>query len=571
MYQLTKIFALFSVCSVGYSQGVYIDLGSSGRGGLPYVQVAISDGETRLGPTFDHFVLDTGGPGIYLLGSNADDAHASYDGFRVGSLESPGPSGRSVEYFVSDPLSITIDDGFTLDGIAMMSDPTFPSSLFVPGVVGMPAMVNRVTSLNYHRDLAGLSPLERLFGSVEVGFSDMLPQSIGHRYGVRVSASLSLRPDELDALDVVPTISPFPLLVATHRRGCETTTNTLLFDTGATVSSLSMDRLAEMDISIDDAVSFITVTLADGEVVVPQFRLDEIRVPTVQGTDLVWRRRDESGFLVIGSDFFDDVPFDGILGADIFGVSTVEAHHLDFRGLQSADDQGSGVIHFDVVGEIDQPTKAEIIRPADANADGAVDQLDRDIWQTHDGQSGTRCSTGDFNRDGKTDAADLEIWTAQQTREVACDLNGDLECSVNDLDMLLGALGSEKTLFDLDASGGIIDLADREAWLSVAGKTTHEAAFLLGDLNFDTEVNAIDLNFLGRNWNSSGDFGYSNGDTNGDGIVDATDLNAIGANWGANSVSSLAVPEPSGDCLLVGLAFVLAVNRRIIRLADKPS
>ena len=105
------------------------------------------------------------------------------------------------------------------------------------------------------------------------------------------------------------------------------------------------------------------------------------------------------------------------------------------------------------------------------------------------------------------------------------DFNGDGVINTADIDLLLFAIDSGKTVTTHDMNSDfIVNQADVTALLDLGG-------IQAGDVNLDGIVNALDLNRLGRNWLSSNCASWENGDFNGDGIVNAVDLNVIGSNW----------------------------------------
>jgi hypothetical protein len=146
-----------------------------------------------------------------------------------------------------------------------------------------------------------------------------------------------------------------------------------------------------------------------------------------------------------------------------------------------------------------------------------------------------------------------------------CDFDTNSSCDVTDLNSLLVALGGGDLRFDLDGSG-TVDLNDRDEWLTSAGMDNIGVPFVVGDADLDGEVDAGDLNSLGRNWQSADNPLWQQGNFNGDTIVDAQDLNAIARNWQhgvSSAASSAAVPEPSSLILLAtGIGLLAILSRR---------
>ena len=161
--------------------------------------------------------------------------------------------------------------------------------------------------------------------------------------------------------------------------------------------------------------------------------------------------------------------------------------------------------------------------------------------------------------------ADLDFWSQEITERTACDLDGNGACELADLDILLyEGISSQSANFDLN-SDGVVDVADRNEWLSLASEETG-TQLVPGDANLDGQVIASDLNILGTNWGRTDATSVAQGDFNGDGNVDATDLNEVGLNWqfGAEAAAPAAVPEPAGLALLAPLALLFVLRRRIL-------
>lgn len=134
-----------------------------------------------------------------------------------------------------------------------------------------------------------------------------------------------------------------------------------------------------------------------------------------------------------------------------------------------------------------------------------------------------------------------------------CDLDGDLDCDLDDIDQLFAEDG------------------DLDEWLVQASGTPNPANpdaefnFILGDLDLDGRIKSSDLSFILNNYNKSGGTAatYGGGDINGDGMVDSTDLGVVLINFDYETplaTQANPVPEPSGwmvliaGCLIVRLA-----------------
>ena len=146
---------------------------------------------------------------------------------------------------------------------------------------------------------------------------------------------------------------------------------------------------------------------------------------------------------------------------------------------------------------------------------------------------------------------------------VPCDFDQNGVCDIIDLDELMyTGLGGSDPKYDLDGSGGTIDLDDRDEFL-------RQVDSLPGDADLSGMNDAADLNALGTHWQADNLMSWADGDFNGDGSGDATDLNDLGIWWqrtgadfaAAQAASQSAVPEPTG-LLTLALGVGLLASRR---------
>ena len=149
------------------------------------------------------------------------------------------------------------------------------------------------------------------------------------------------------------------------------------------------------------------------------------------------------------------------------------------------------------------------------------------------------------------------------TSGVIGDFNGNAELDVEDLDLLVAELQSDRNvdLFDVNSDENV-DHTDLTKWLSDAAVQDGFAEpYLPGDANLDGVINAQDLNAVGFHWLQDVAL-WSAGDFTADGKVNAADLNALGKNWLKElplaAAETTAVPEPS-TWLLAFLAFAWIV------------
>ena len=105
------------------------------------------------------------------------------------------------------------------------------------------------------------------------------------------------------------------------------------------------------------------------------------------------------------------------------------------------------------------------------------------------------------------------------------DFNGDSVWDVDDLDALVMEIddGTNDSTFDL-TDDGIVDLADRDRWLSVAAQANgYGSPYLVGDSDLDGDADIFDL----LNWRMHRNqpvARWSAGDFNATGFVDVFDL-----------------------------------------------
>ena len=174
---LTVFVALFATMPGRLIARPYIDMGSTSLlSGVnqPYVRFEMRDGDVVLGPASQSntFLLDSGSTSILAVGPSAEQLHASPGDFSQGQFLEQGLGGF-VPYHVSAPLTARVqgDQGLvSLEGTRILTDPngSLAAGATIDGVVGMPAMVGRVTSLDMSSatSLGGGLGLDGLLGGL---------------------------------------------------------------------------------------------------------------------------------------------------------------------------------------------------------------------------------------------------------------------------------------------------------------------------------------------------------------------------------------------------------------------
>jgi hypothetical protein len=155
-------------------------------------------------------------------------------------------------------------------------------------------------------------------------------------------------------------------------------------------------------------------------------------------------------------------------------------------------------------------------------------------------------------------------------RILQCDYDASGSCDVDDLNSLfqegpidvgvpVSAGGNDR--FDLNGDG-LLDLSDRDAWLSQAGNANgFSSPYRLGDVNLDGFVDGSDFNV----WNGNkftASLNWDDGNFNGDGFVDGSDFNLWNGNKFTASDGGPLVPEPAVGLHLLFLVLAGTVCRR---------
>ena len=294
------------------SAGPYVILGPSDNFAVdqPRAYVEVVDGTSSLGPAdyTNIFLLDTGAQGLIavsyaatdLLNNGYDDTAAVYDELGVAGTT---PYNISAEY----DFRFTGSSGTpinTLSDVRIMSSESANFGGFT-GIVGIPAMLDRVTTLDMaamkgtglgELTLEDLMNTDLSIGFMGVSFADQLPTDPGHRYSVPLTLVEFPHTGQRDPNDPLPTYGPLPFANVQTGHGTTSASGQFLVDTGAQLSiistqtaiSLGMDQDSSGAIDGDEVLMWTEIGGVGGSMSVPIVAMDSLALGTDQGVDLIW-------------------------------------------------------------------------------------------------------------------------------------------------------------------------------------------------------------------------------------------------------------------------------------------
>ncbi len=201
--------------------------------------------------------------------------------------------------------------------------------------------------------------------------------------------------------------------------------------------------------------------------------------------------------------------------------SDVDDKRLDFNSDDS----------FDIEDVNDYLADRQTVR-GDANLDGIVDQMDRQIlWNTITNSEFGRWTGGDFNGDQRVDDEDYNSLRENAVDIMFCDkgirtdenlVQFDGACDATDIDRAIQAVASNEYAIELDENlDGRLDAEDRLILLD---------GVLSGDVDLNGTVDFTDFLVLSSNFGQSG--GWNDGDSDGTGEVNFADFLALSSNFG---------------------------------------
>ena len=374
----------------------------------PYIEVELIDegvssgpeDDTPIGPygsgygiyPYNRMLLDTGANSVLVV-SNAVSDLASNGYQTEGLYREVGVAGYT-EFDVSAPYRLDFrgsdDVTHSLPQTAEQNRILSSASVHlgspadvggIPGIVGMPAMVDRVTTL----DISVWADATDIFDMQTMGvyFADDAPEGNGHRYSVALDNRVAF--DPADGLpDGSPPGAPLPvwadvpfLTAVAEFQGTSLPGNFLL-DTGAQFSVISSTLAFGIGLDTDgdgnfdnEKITDMTVGGIGGTIDAPVLVIDKLRLPTNEGPELVWQIGDPTnpediGIAVLVLDIASGI--DGVFGVDMLvsgldflidpstleisieGATYFEKIHFDFRGMSES---GSGTMLLDLNPDLD--------------------------------------------------------------------------------------------------------------------------------------------------------------------------------------------------------------------------
>ena len=368
LYSVAAMLAVASATAAVARADPTVTLGASDELAIdqPLVPIEVFDPATgaSMGPSVYYnypFYLDTGAQGILVVSTAVDELAAS--GYQTcAKYDETGVGGLKYPYDVSLPYNLDFAGtdlvSLSLRGVRMMSDPatTLPATPLLSmwgypeayGVVGTPAMVNRVTSLNQ-------AAVVDNWTTMDVAFSSRLPAASGHRYSVPLSVVSFPATGRRDPNDPLPTYGPLLLAPAEVRFGAHAEANAFIIDSGAQMSLLSTAVAFRLGLDTngdgnlwDEAIDTATFQGAGGTVTAPVLQIDSLRLKTKENVDLAWT---DCRVAVVDI----DPNIAGVIGWDLMtsgyiyellemGTGYVRQVHVDLRKPGS----GTGTLYLDI-------------------------------------------------------------------------------------------------------------------------------------------------------------------------------------------------------------------------------
>ncbi len=398
--------------------GQYIELGPADPMTIDQprvaVEVYIPDPEHTFGPDIaNYWLLDTGAQSILAAQTAAGEMTAL--GYETeGTFEEQGIGG-STTYDISKIYNFDFANSVgtrnTLSDVRILSSESANFGSF-GGIVGMPAMVNRVTTIDHTAMLTAWQ--------IGVDFSATTPADTGHRYSVPLQLvhfghSGLTTPDPS-----LPVYKPLPLVTVEGRHSDNSTSGNFVLDTGAQLSMLSSQFAFDLGLDTDgdgnfdnEKVDDFPLSGAGGTTIAPILYVEKLVIQTNEGVDLIWTDMylpvldiDPSINGIFGNDLLTSGWFEPVLNS-MLGDPSTEHGYIDYVHFDFTDsDNLNGTMLLDLNPLYDNVVTVPDLLPGDANRDGVVSAADYASVQANFGSVGIAGLLGDANCDGVVSAAD---------------------------------------------------------------------------------------------------------------------------------------------------------------------
>ena len=526
LYFSTALLITFTPPASG--AGPYYTLGPAEELALDQPRIAVEfvdpDNGRIVGPNLANtFLLDTGANSILIV----DDAirELNQGGYRTeGTFFEQGVGGFSefdvsaaydINFAGSDGQRVTIEDARALSSTTESFCPV-PGLCSFFGIMGMPAMENRVTTLNMQSlvgDAGGGLSIDDIFtGGLEIGFlettfSDTLPATDKRRVNIPVHAVEFLA----EGPGPLPSWSDLPFLEVTTRHDGNEATGNYVLDTGAQLSLIASHVAFGMGLDAngngrldDEAVAFQEIGGVGGTINAPIMLFEELAIETDDGVELRFSNMQAAVVDI-------DPTIDGIFGMNLltsgwsgalFGDLSELGDLLDEAGLADLLEELGGLGQAGEIAPFGYFEKAHFDF---RNWDSGKGTIVLDLMPEVSGISAHDGTHGDLDDDGDVDFADRTIWVLDVEGTSFGDANLDGVFDSRDLVQLF-TLGEYED-----------DLSENSTWES-------------GDFNMDAEFTSKDL--------------------------------VLAFESGGYTAFARPVPEPTGLCLGFAFAMTLAALRR---------
>lgn len=215
----------------------------------------------------------------------------------------------------------------------------------VPGILGMPAMTGRVTTLDMRPWITSED-----FSYMDTSFSQIRPTVADHRYSVELRADPHFDPVPPVPGGPTPVWANVPFATVRGQVGNVSAAGNFLIDTGANSSLLSTEFAARLgldsnhdgkfDSQDENWFSDAEVGGVGGSTTIPVFGIEKLLLPTREGVELSWGSADSP--LMVG---ILDVPgLEGVFGMDILSNTSWE---FDPSSFAVVGDPNFRQLHFD--------------------------------------------------------------------------------------------------------------------------------------------------------------------------------------------------------------------------------